>query len=73
MVVHFEDEVDAVWASMHGIVALALSGPIEGGRARAKVLSQIVLDNTINAWTTTDHSRAPERSRDDDHFSVRHR
>ena len=47
----FDDEIDAVWASMHGIVALALSGPIEGGRSRAKALSQIVLNNTITAWT----------------------
>jgi AcrR family transcriptional regulator len=60
---HFDDEMDAVWASMHGIVALALSGPIEGGRARAKALSQIVLNNTIKAWGVDHHLARQERSR----------
>jgi AcrR family transcriptional regulator len=56
----FDDEIDAVWASMHGIVALALTGHVEGGASRAKALSQIILDNTITAWTTQRHITTEE-------------
>jgi AcrR family transcriptional regulator len=39
----FDDEVDVLWASLHGIVSVALFGPLDGGIERARRLCDIAV------------------------------
>jgi hypothetical protein len=45
-----EDEVDVFWASVHGVVSLAMTGSLEGGQARARSLAQVVIERTLLSW-----------------------
>jgi hypothetical protein len=45
-----EDLVDVFWASVHGVVTLAMAGNLEGGRHRARSLAQIVIERTLRSW-----------------------
>jgi AcrR family transcriptional regulator len=46
----FEDEVDVFWASVHGVVTLAMTGDLEGGRPRAHSLAHVVVERTLRSW-----------------------
>ena len=59
----FDDEIDALWASLHGIVSMALGGPVEGGRTRARSLSALTLTNTLTAWSSTMRASASKQRR----------
>jgi AcrR family transcriptional regulator len=45
-----EDEVDVFWASVHGVVTLAMAGNLEGGQSRARSLAQVVIERTLRSW-----------------------
>lgn len=46
----FDDEVDVLWASLHGIVSVALFGPLEGGITRARRLCDIAIGHFIREF-----------------------
>jgi len=57
----FDDAVDMIWASMHGIVSLSLYGPIPGGIERAHRMSRLAMESYLSALTGSGYKSA-------DHF-----
>jgi len=57
----FDDAVDMIWASMHGIVSLSLYGPIPGGIERAHRMSRLAIESYLCALTSPG-SKTPDRS-----------
>lgn len=45
-----DDAVEIIWASLHGVVALAMAEQISGGLAQVERLCLIIVNNLLVAW-----------------------
>jgi len=57
-----DDDVDLLWSTLHGLVALAMDGRIAGGQQRAMRIMERAVRDLARAWRTSrDGSSAPAR------------
>lgn len=47
---HLDDSVQILWASLHGIAALALARQLPGGKKRAAALAARGIEDLLSAW-----------------------